>query len=595
MDIDPRPVHELTRDPADGMNPQTLTTGMYGARGERIRHVVHEGALRLPTEALDLIQVDLLAEQQYSLPSLDSVVRPSLDPKLEKITVTDIYQVLMPGDEMRPPMMRTVAQNRVIKKQPEGDPERIRGGGDGDEEESKPAATEPESVSHDPASASNIGAQTTSATDAPTPAPASATLQGTEQAAHVDQAGSSSAQPMTSEPDQEQKNQTDAKGDEEQSQSDAKADQTEPVKNEGPSSEETKAPVPASVSSSVPAPAPPQVIGLDKKPAPQWEQHIPGPSDEMQVDPAAKTPKPDWYEADDVSALERTVLHEWFDGSAPHRTEESYKKAREAMIKMSDQMGNRYVTTTMARRSIPGDAGSLMRLHNFLTAYALINEDSMNDSAPTPLILQGESKAIWNDQLRGKLMKVVVEQSRKRPKLEDPDDSLAIDWNAVAEQVGQHVTATDCERQFLTMPINETERSITPDTTMSEQPKEGTDSSTKLELQQEIFQDVVDKSDPKVIDAVTKAAFEATDSLGQAQKAGIAGLVASQALEKARSEEDAVARILSEVVDLRMKTLENRMALMDDIEGLLEAERVALELERRDLYTARCRHWFGGA
>jgi len=26
----------------------------------------------------------------------------------------------------------------------------------------------------------------------------------------------------------------------------------------------------------------------------------------------------------------------------------------------------------------------------------------------------------------------------------------------------------------------------------------------------------------------------------------------------------------------------------------LEAERVALELERRDLYTARCRHWFQG-
>jgi SWI/SNF related-matrix-associated actin-dependent regulator of chromatin subfamily C len=34
--------------------------------------------------------------------------------------------------------------------------------------------------------------------------------------------------------------------------------------------------------------------------------------------------------------------------------------------------------------------------------------------------------------------------------------------------------------------------------------------------------------------------------------------------------------------------------MLDDVEGILEAEKVALELERRDLYTARCRHWFGG-
>jgi SWI/SNF related-matrix-associated actin-dependent regulator of chromatin subfamily C len=44
-----------------------------------------------------------------------------------------------------------------------------------------------------------------------------------------------------------------------------------------------------------------------------------------------------------------------------------------------------------------------------------------------------------------------------------------------------------------------------------------------------------------------------------------------------------------------MKKLENRMAMMDDVEGMLEAEKTALELERRDLYTARCKHWFGGA
>ena len=48
-----------------------------------------------------------------------------------------------------------------------------------------------------------------------------------------------------------------------------------------------------------------------------------------------------------------------------------------------------------------------------------------------------------------------------------------------------------------------------------------------------------------------------------------------------------------DIVDLQIQRLENRVALLDDVEALLEAERVSLELERRDMYTARCRHWFG--
>jgi len=71
-------------------------------------------------------------------------------------------------------------------------------------------------------------------------------------------------------------------------------------------------------------------------------------------------------------------------------------------------------------------------------------------------------------------------------------------------------------------------------------------------------------------------------------------LVAHEAIRTAQAHEETVSRLLSEIIDQRMKKLECRMALMDDLEGMLEAERVALELERRDLYTTRCRDWFGG-
>ena len=70
--------------------------------------------------------------------------------------------------------------------------------------------------------------------------------------------------------------------------------------------------------------------------------------------------------------------------------------------------------------------------------------------------------------------------------------------------------------------------------------------------------------------------------------------VASSAVETARKEEDTVDRILHEILDQRMSKLENRLSLLDDLECMFDAERMALELERRDLYTTRCRHWFSG-
>jgi hypothetical protein len=76
--------HPLLRDPAAGINPVTLLTGFFGPRGERIRHQVHEGALRLPQGALDIYETtehkgNVSAEEEYILPGLDSVLRPSLD------------------------------------------------------------------------------------------------------------------------------------------------------------------------------------------------------------------------------------------------------------------------------------------------------------------------------------------------------------------------------------------------------------------------------------------------------------------------------------------------------------------------------------
>ena len=366
----------------------------------------------------------------------------------------------------------------------------------------------------------------------------------------------------------------------------------------------------------------------------------------MQVDPANKTPKPDWYKPDSISELEKILLPEWFNQSAAHRTPETYKDAREKLIQMSEKMSNRYVTVTLARRSIPGDIGSLTRLHSFLTAYSLINEDAQNDSAPTPssLLQDTTAKAAstsssptptvvrWSETMCNQLMHAVLDQTsrarQKRPKIASPpssssSSSVIIDWNQVADSLGLGCTAKECERQFLAMPIPRaagapllqptTERSITPDVTKetSADLNNLEQTKSKLAIKQEIFQEMIDKSDPDTVTAVVEAALRSCERkiesdrstradeiqsiLSQSQDAAMVGLLASQAILETRSQEDAVSRILAEIVDVRMQKLENRLAMVDDIEGMLEAERVALELERRDLYTARCRHWFGGA
>jgi SWI/SNF related-matrix-associated actin-dependent regulator of chromatin subfamily C len=92
---------------------------------------------------------------------------------------------------------------------------------------------------------------------------------------------------------------------------------------------------------------------------------------------------------------------------------------------------------------------------------------------------------------------------------------------------------------------------------------------------------------------VIDASLNATQDLTEAKKASLIGAVVSIAAENGVEEERQIRATLMDIVDQRVQRLENRIALMDDVEALLEAERVSLELERRDMYTTRCRQWFG--
>ena len=746
-------VVSLERKPELGMNPVGILTGYYGSRGERIRHTVHDGALKLPKDALDLLdeateETGLAPAESYDLPGLDCVVRPSIDPALDTLIITDIAleRVAVPDPSSPPPQvpegapppepkMVHVIRNKVENRTKErrsivasstnglepGSAERIRGGGEGGDGSSRmdvdsgpsaaPAAqaptpdadevvmdVDPEPVNYGAQAATAYGAATLSTTsdrpvvasqsysnapsNAPTnpavfplstPAPTQSSTDGplstfassgasappdapvlmvqstpAPQVAPVAQSmnpdnasgarsNSASPAPAAEEPTPKYMQPSFAapaakKTEASPAPAPHPVDTAQVMVTPAPAPPPTSAapvPVPVTTSSSAPdpsksAPVPPvpskeqssngtikveeapTVQTLGTKPEPRWELHRPGPNDEMVTPDDQLTPKPSWYRKDGVADIERVMLPEWFDGSASHRTPESYVKARETVLRISDTVSNRNVTSAMIRRSIVGDAGSLQRLRNFMSNWGLVNEDAINDSAPTAPVLR-ENYPVpkqFDEKLRGELVNAVVDQSNKRRKTAADHSFVPINWEEVALQVGNGATSADCERNFLSMPIHaessegvssNPERPITPE--VSHETQTAFSDPTKDAARQEFLRELVDSCSPAVVSKATEAALQAAKesaNLKEAQSGAVLGLVASRAVEEAKETEKELESILSQLLDQRMKKLENRMAMMDDVESILEAEKVALELERRDLYTARCRHWFGG-
>lgn len=316
-------------------------------------------------------------------------------------------------------------------------------------------------------------------------------------------------------------------------------------------------------------------------------------TDYSSMEQQSSSPTLSWYDSKSVSPLEMSSLPEWFDESAPHRNPLSYVKSRELMIEIGRRDPERYITATAARRCVAGDAGSLLRLHTFLTAWGFINSNAIGETMPivscfrnVPSNSSEESAHTQSKGRKEKLTGIVVRQAKKKRRIvggsnsgnEPPLNDDTVDWEAVASELGEGASASECQREFLSLDL-EGESLIS-----------GAESGGANET---LFRNLIDGVRPQVLKQVTDAAIKATEDVVEAQKAALIGVIGAQAAERAASEERAADRLFMEILNQRMLKLENRISLLDDVEGILEAERVALELERRDLYTARCRHWFG--
>ena len=80
-----------------------------------------------------------------------------------------------------------------------------------------------------------------------------------------------------------------------------------------------------------------------------------------------------WFNIDDIHDIERISLPEFFNGKYPSKTPEIYKKYRNFIINLYRQNPAVYLTATACRRYLSGDVNGIMRLHNFLQKWGLIN------------------------------------------------------------------------------------------------------------------------------------------------------------------------------------------------------------------------------
>ena len=307
--------------------------------------------------------------------------------------------------------------------------------------------------------------------------------------------------------------------------------------------------------------------------------------------------RPSWYDQSKASDFEQRSLPEWFNQSASHRTPTSYIDIREQILDLAKNNPNQYITATALRRSITCDSGSIMRMHSFLTDWGFINGAQIGESAPSEIKMRNmratwaesgnnakrkfadvEKSAIWSPDRILSLPRFVLACISKRAG-SDGRTTADVNWEKVAAKVGGGVTVKECQYMFV-------------------QPEKGpaaippSESSTS-HGQETCYSGIIHSVRPEVLKQVIDAALNATDDVAEAKKASLMGAIASVAVEKGKEEEEQIRATLMDIVDQRVQRLENRVSMLDDVEALLEAERVSLELERRDMYTTRCRQWFG--
>jgi SWI/SNF related-matrix-associated actin-dependent regulator of chromatin subfamily C len=90
-----------------------------------------------------------------------------------------------------------------------------------------------------------------------------------------------------------------------------------------------------------------------------------------------------WFDMNNIHPIEKKALPEWFNSRNRSKTWQTYKDTRDFMINTYRLNPSEYLTFTACRRNLCGDVCAILRVHQFLEQWGLINYQVSNIQWPS--------------------------------------------------------------------------------------------------------------------------------------------------------------------------------------------------------------------
>lgn len=94
-----------------------------------------------------------------------------------------------------------------------------------------------------------------------------------------------------------------------------------------------------------------------------------------------------WFDMNKIADVEQRSLPEFFNNRNKSKTPVVYKDYRDFMINTYRLNPTEYLTVTACRRNLAGDVCAIMRVHNFLEQWGLINYQVSHNSLVIEILL----------------------------------------------------------------------------------------------------------------------------------------------------------------------------------------------------------------
>jgi hypothetical protein len=291
-----------------------------------------------------------------------------------------------------------------------------------------------------------------------------------------------------------------------------------------------------------------------------------------------------WFRLDRVDEVERRSLPEFFDARSKTKTPTTYMQMRNQIVQTYREAPGAHLSITECRRHLAADVGSVVRLHQFLEHWGIINNHASAEpsrsggagaagltaapAAVNPLTLKpptvpaASGAGSWTPAETLALLEA----------LETAGTSGAeTSWDDVATQLGRK--AEECICHFLALPIAEPHASLTAPGADAAAPR-----SDPMLAQLALLASQVQAENGTGGAAGGAAAASARDCLSAAQ---------ARAIELRSQEAAGLSALLASTVDVQLRRLEAKLAHVDELAALLRREREQVERMRHMVVAER--------